>query len=46
MQIEHEPWDGVVIVWAEGRLTLLFDAQDAWFTWDRRLVRCIAVGSA
>lgn len=46
MQIQHEPWGAIVVMWAEGRFTLLFDTRDAWFTWDGRLVRCIAVGSA
>lgn len=46
MQIEHEPRGSIVILWAEGRLTLLFDTRDAWFTWDGKLVHSIAVGSA
>jgi len=46
MQIEHESWGGIVILWADGRFTLLFDTTDAWFTWDGRIVRRIAVGAA
>lgn len=46
MHIEHDPWGGIVVLWADGRFTLLFDARDAWFTWNGRIMRCIAVGSA
>lgn len=46
MQIEHDPRGSIVVLWAEGRFTLLFDTCDAWFTWDGRIMRRIAVGSA
>jgi len=46
MQIEHDPRGSIVILWAAGRFTLLFDASDAWFTFDGRIVRRIVVGSA
>ena len=46
MQIQCEVRGGIVVLWAAGRLTLLFDARDAWFTWDGQLVHPITVGSA
>ena len=46
MQIQCVVRGGIVVLWAAGRLTLLFDARDAWFTWDGQLVHPIKVGSA
>lgn len=46
MQIQREPWGGIAIMWAGGRLTLLFDVHDAWAAWDGQLVRRVQVGLA
>jgi hypothetical protein len=46
MTIQHEPWGGLAIMWADGRLTILIDVHDAWAAWDGRLVWRVPVGLA
>lgn len=46
MTIRIEPWGGIAVTWAQGRLTLLVDVRDAWIAWDGSLMRRIDVGHA
>jgi hypothetical protein len=46
MQTQEEPWGGIAVVWEAGHLMMLFDAGDAWFAWNGKLVHRVLVGLA
>ena len=45
MQIQTEPWGGIVVMWVGGA-ALLVDRRDAWFAWRGQLVGRVPVGDA
>jgi hypothetical protein len=46
MQAQEQPWGGIAVVWEAGHLMMLFDAGDAWFAWNGKLVHRVLVGLA